>query len=160
MDTKELMHQWLRGLRILSIAHYRAAKHYARFHRALGVPVVILTSTVGTTVLINANSPKNLTMQIMAGVLSMLAAALAGIQTFLGYSHLAEKHIQAAADFGELRRSLEQEIAFSAKKAEELSQFLESIRKRWHTLSEESPAIPDSIYQKVLDETNDMKRQA
>jgi len=47
-------------------------------------------------------------MRIVAGLLSVLAAILASLQTFLKFSERAQMHREAGARFGALVKELEQ----------------------------------------------------
>jgi hypothetical protein len=49
------------------------------------------------------------------GLISVLVAALAAMQTILRYPELAAKHHKASADFGKIRRGIEQVQAYSDK---------------------------------------------
>jgi hypothetical protein len=148
MDAVEVLKQWLKGLRIFHAAHFRAATFYARLGRLLGVPVVALTTIVGTTIFTTMAEAQDDWLKIGAGVLSLLAAILAGVQTFLDYSGRAQRHHHAGVEFGSLRREVEEFLAFS-RNDQEIEEFMKKTRTRWDTLVEASPDVSQKIYDKA-----------
>ncbi len=74
--------EWRVRVNRMKNAHYRAATLFERIHLYLGVPVIVLSSIVGT-------------------------AVFASLQTFLRYSERADKHRIAGAKYGALNVDLE-----------------------------------------------------
>jgi hypothetical protein len=79
-------------------------------------------------------------------VASVLAAILAGLQTFLRYSERAERHRVSGGKYGTLRREIEQRLVFPPANSAELSSYADSLRARWDKLSEECPTTPNRIW--------------
>jgi hypothetical protein len=108
-QKQTLLKQWWYRANINQQAHYLAGLRFAWLNRFLGIPTVILTAIVGTAVFASLTegqvSPE---WQIAAGLLSILATVLAALQTFLGYSERAANHRRASAEFGAIRREIEQ----------------------------------------------------
>jgi hypothetical protein len=90
--------------------------------------------------------------RILVGFLSVTAAVLASLQTFLRYSELAEKHKTAAVKYGAIRREVEEALATNEPENRQSREFFRSIRGRWDALDEESPIVPASIYDPVAKE--------
>src|SRR6185369_2622736 len=88
-------------------AHYLSADHFGRRKYWLGIPAVVLSTLVGTAVFASLQKQPEFWLQIAIGLASVLAAVLAGLQTFLGYTERAEKHRIAGAKYGALGRELE-----------------------------------------------------
>lgn len=145
---KVMLDGWLTGVRVLTVGHYAAAKHFEACHRNLGIPVIILSTVVGTAVFASIQTSPAAWAQILVGFFSMSAAIFAGLQTFLGYSQLAEKHKRAANSYSQLRRELDAFCAFPPMK-EERKAFVHDFRQRWNALEQEAPTIPDKIYKSV-----------
>jgi len=91
-QQKELLSEWLVAVRVDGLAHQQAEIYYTRLNRVLGVPVVVLTTIVGTTVFSMLAKSPDTRIIIVVGLLSMCAAILSSLQTFLGFAGLAEKH--------------------------------------------------------------------
>ena len=143
-----LLDEWDSDLRVICHGHYDAAVHVGRRHYTLGVPVVILTTAVGTSVFAALEKNPNSWLQILVGLASLLAAVLAALQTFLKYSERAEKHRQAGAFFGALLKELEQVRAVPPEDDPRFRKWADSFRARWDEVSKESPTIPGHIYRK------------
>jgi hypothetical protein len=124
-------------------------------HRALGIPVVIVTTVVGTTVFSTMGKSPTEALTIVTGLLSLSAAILSSLQTFLSYSANAERHKFAAVKYGMLRRELEQFLDDSDESAQVLIEFCENFRVRWDAVDQESPPIPETIHR---DATAQLKR--
>jgi hypothetical protein len=150
-----LLEYWCTGIKTRHISHNRAAMHYKRVGRLLGIPVVILTTVVGTAVFSAVSSPNGYStgLQILAGFLSMAATVLSGLQTFLNYPELAERHQEAAIKYGVLRREVEQTLTLPPNEPSELKKILSDVNVQWKALEEKSPSIPQKIFECVIRES-------
>ncbi|MCP3932686.1 MAG: SLATT domain-containing protein [Bacteroidetes bacterium] len=137
-------------------AHYIAWEKAAVKNRWLGIPVVITTAIVGTAIFGTLQESPHIAWKIAAGLLSLLAAVLSALQTSLKYSELSEKHKTAGAKYAAMRRRLD---VFILKYRDEsnvdrqnaLKEF-EEIATQFGVLAEESPSIPDKVYDQAARE--------
>jgi len=83
------------------------------------------------------------------GLLSVLAAVLASLQTFLRFSELAEKHRVAGARFAALKHEIELIIAMPPSSQDKLREMLSELDQRWAKLREDSPNIPGKIWRRI-----------
>ena len=129
-------------------AQYLAAKRVSRMHSFLGVPVVVLTAAVGTSLFATAGSGSGRAVSITAGLLSALAAAAAALQTFFRYSERAEKHRSSAAAFAGLKRELDLFMvkARASDVADRDVQQLDILIQRFNDLEANSIDVADSFY--------------
>ena len=130
-------------------AHYLAGRRYERFHRYLGIPTTLIMAIVGTTIFSNIsenaiNLPAH--WQIAIAGSSVLAAALSGLQTFLGFAELGEKHRLAGARFAHLKQTLE---LLECLNNELKYNNLQEIEAEWGKLREESPNLPQTVWKKI-----------
>ena len=88
---------WYQRVTVTQRAHYGSADHFSRKSYWLGIPVIVLSTVVGTSVFAALQKQPGPGLQIALGLASVLAAVLASLQTFLGYSARAEKHRVAGA---------------------------------------------------------------
>ena len=95
-SVQPLLEQWLRRARENQLQHWESARHYENLNYSLGIPVVVLSTTVGTTVFATLQKQVRLSVQVTVGAVSVLAAVLAGLQTFLRFSERAERHRSVA----------------------------------------------------------------
>jgi hypothetical protein len=150
-DEKNMLKDWLTGIRILTIGHYKAAKKFEEHHRYLGMPVIILSAVVGTAIFASIEGNPHWLVQGFVGLLSLSAAILSSLQTFLGYAQLAEKHKAAAVRYSQLRRELDAFCSYPPPR-EEHKAFIADFRMRWDMLEEEAPTIPHKVYKAVVEE--------
>lgn len=135
-------------LSIMNRAHWFAAKRYQRLSRALGIPVVVLTTATGTAIFVSFESggaPERL--RVAAGIFALIAAVLAGLQTFLNYSELSERHRTAAVAWGPIRRQCELMKNAPPESTEDLKRGIEEIDLVWAEAEKSSPSIPNDIYE-------------
>jgi hypothetical protein len=136
-------------------SHYLTAKRASRMHTWLGVPVVVFSTIVGSTIFATLSSSPSAGWKIGAGLLSLSSAVLASLQTFFKYSELAEKHRTSGAQYASIKRRLD---AFQLRTAEadgsreESLQALEAIVAALDQLERESPDVPDDLYDRAVNE--------
>jgi hypothetical protein len=150
----DVLNDWYERVAATQRAHYRSADHFARKSYWLGIPVIALTTLVGTSVFATLQKQPAPWLQITVGLASVAAAILASLQTFLGYSERAEKHRVAGAKYGALGRELET-LRASANTVSD--QAISEVRKRLDTLALESPNNPIWLYQTAW---NDQKSKS
>src|SRR5579862_5042138 len=80
-------------------AHYIAAGCYTKLNRIFGIPVVIITAVVGTTIFATLNASPDPKYKIAAGLFSLIGAVLAALQTSLGFADKAQKHKEAGENY-------------------------------------------------------------
>ena len=134
-------------------AYYIAGRRYEKFHKYLGFIAVLLMTTVGTVAFYKISNTTEThaifgdSTEIITGGISVLAAVLTALQTFYKFAELGEKHRVAGARFAHLKHKLE--LLEAAYQNQELAKELSSIESEWAKLREDSPHIPDSIWNKV-----------
>jgi hypothetical protein len=158
-QPKELLIDWLLRIRRIQLAHAKSATYFERLNFWLGIPVVALTTLVGTSVFATLQKEAGTSIKIAVGIASVLAAILAGLQTFLRYSERAERHRVTGAKYGVLRREIEQKLALPSTTIEEIEKYVDSMRMRWDKLSEDSPMTPQRIWDGVDQEIKKIKQE-
>lgn len=147
-NVRELVLAWLRRARESQMAHYEMANILALRERWLGVPVILITTIIGTSVFASltatAIAPE---AKIIVGLLSVLAAVMSGLQTFFKYSERAEKHRSTAARFGAIRRKLE--AIYAEEREIQEPHYVSSMREELDRLGEEAPHIPVAVFEKI-----------
>jgi|GEM_PF-7034978 len=134
-------------------SHYLSAHQYEKFHLWLGIPTVVITTIAGSTIFASLGAEGNSKAVLFAGILTMFAAVLAALQTFLNYSEKTEKHRNSASNFAALKKDLD----FFITKTEEIpdepkSDLMESFGKlveKWNILERESLNVHDKFYDKA-----------
>jgi hypothetical protein len=133
----------------MQIPHYESARKFDRLHLWLGLPAIALSTIVGTSVFASLSKTADILFQIVVGLLSVVAAVLTGLQTFLKYSELSEKHRIAGARFANLKHCIELLATLPPSSEDELKQALTEIENRWAKLREDSPTLPMPIWKNI-----------
>ncbi|MEH6814519.1 MAG: SLATT domain-containing protein, partial [Motiliproteus sp.] len=151
-ELHEVKEQWLKRSLVSQSAHYDAGNSYERWFLTLGCIVVVCSAVIGgaevlvSSEIITEIGPGN--AKAASGVISLVIAILAGLQTFLKFSQKAEQHKVAGARYGEIRRSLEELNIVSAESIHDAEHVLHEIKKRMDSLALESPELPRAIVKK------------
>jgi hypothetical protein len=110
-ETESLLHSWHLRVTTAQYGHQALADRNRQHSLLLGIPVVCVSTIVGTSVFAAIDRSSGGAARWVIGGLSVLAAILAGLQTLLGYSQFAERHRVAAARYAALRRGIELMLA-------------------------------------------------
>jgi hypothetical protein len=140
--TVALLKEWLDRTQNSSRLQYEAADYRASQHFWLGVPSVVLSALVAAAVLATI-AKENPLLGRMVGTLSLVAAILAGLQTFLKFGEKAEKHRSAGAGYADAGREIELLLTKIDTKA--ANQKLEAIKKTFSVIASHAPVTPPSI---------------
>ena len=128
-----LLRDWQRRAAISQEAHYARATRLADFNIWFGVPVVALATFVGTSVFATLQEDVAIELRIVVGSISVLAAVLASLQTFLRFQERAEKHRASAELWAALRREIDEMLALHPEYLAERSdpkEYLDDLRRR------------------------------
>ena len=81
-EVVKLLREWSARAGASADAHYELCTRLSRSNLRFGVPVVVLTTFVGTTVFATLSHHVNVALRIAVGMISVLAAVLASLQSF------------------------------------------------------------------------------
>lgn len=146
--SQELLQEWKIRLNKAQIGHYISSERYARWHNWLGIPLVILTTIVGTSSVVEIWLGNQQNLSLMLAVFSFLSALLASLQTFIRPGEKAENHRSKAARYGTLRRDIER-FLISDHDDVEFGNFLNKLQMQWDNIAYDSPVTPRSIRKKI-----------
>lgn len=149
--TKEtdLAREWGKRASAAQHAHYYLATTLRRRNLALGVPVVILSAIVGTALFASLSASTDtfpLGLRLVVGSVSLLAAVLAAIQTFLRFAERSERHAQAADWYSAIRREVDELLALPAEKRGESKRTLDALRKEFNKAGQTYPEIGETTW--------------
>ncbi len=148
MEANKLLEEWLYRIRRIQQAHYEAATHFVRLNYWLGVPAIVLSATVGTSVFATLQRDTDVKIKIAVGIASVAAAILMALQTFLHYAERAEKHRTVGVRYGAMRREIEKKLAFPPLR-KDLATYIESVQIQWDKCNEDCPTVPKSIWHRT-----------
>jgi hypothetical protein len=149
MSPTELLERWRSRASRMQLAHRKAAREFDSRHLWLGLPAIAFSTVVGTTIFASLSENREIWLRILVGLLSVTAALLTALQTFLKYSELSEKHRVAGAKFASLKHRIELISAMPLPPLDELKQQLTMIEDHWERVREESPNLPARIWQDI-----------
>ena len=147
-DIEFLYASWHRRVAAAEYGHRLMSDRMRNRHLALGIPVVVLTTVVGTSVfasLQDANVPT--AVAIAVGCLSLLAAVLSSVQTFMRYSLRSDGHRVAAIRYETLRRDMAEVLAMPRASRADPARELDSVRARLDRYAKESPLIGQRLWE-------------
>jgi hypothetical protein len=150
IEAASVLIKWQRRARESQYAHYEAAKALESANYSLGIPVTILSTLVGTTIYAALQKQTGIRVQVIIGSISIFAAILAGVQTFLRFGERAEKHRSTAAVYGEVRRSLEVTTRYPLQFRPPLGAYLSQVEKKLNDLARTAPNVSDRIFARGL----------
>ncbi len=145
MSSRSVALEWYRRAATTAHGHYRAAIRYSRLNYWFGFPTVVLATAVGTSVFAALQAKPEFWWQITVGLMSIAAAILSALQSFLGYNDKAEKHRVAGSRYNAVGRELEFWLSLPQEDLEKLG----AIRGRIDSLAQESPHIPESVHREM-----------
>jgi hypothetical protein len=143
----DLLRDWEGRAGASANAHYSLATRLSQANIRFGVPVVVLTTFVGTSVFATLQHDVNIALRIAVGMVSVLAAVLASLQTFLRFGERSEKHRTAAEAWAALRREVDEMVAlhptYLASRGDP-KQYLDDLRRRMGEIAQQSPEMGES----------------
>lgn len=147
MGAKELLEDWLKRARENQHVHYECANFFSRLNYLLGVPAFSLSGIVGTAIFASIGKEAAGGAKVAIGLVSMVAALLSGLHTFLAFAERAEKHRLSGAGYAAIRRRME--LAREGG-PEDMRPLLEELRNEIDALAQASPEVPGGLRRRVL----------
>ena len=156
----DLINIALRGrnkARFAGTAHHMAAERASRKHIWFGVPVVIFSSIVATSIFGSiSETPPSTTWQIITGFVALTAAVLSALQTFFRFAEQSQMHLAAAANFLSMRRKLDVFLARNRNSdessQEEMLQELEHMLEELENIGRTAPVVSNALYNQAKKE--------
>jgi hypothetical protein len=148
----QLLQEWSSRASASSHPHYGLAAQLARFNIVLGVPVVILTTFVGTSVFASIGSSVDTRVRIIVGSISVVAAIIASLQTFLRFAERGEKHRTAAEHWASIRREIDEMLALHPNYLAthgDPKEYLDNLRRRMDRIAAQSPEMGDRAWSRA-----------
>jgi len=144
-QTEQLLHDWRNRAYAAQSAYYVMAERYKRSNAMLGVPVVLLSGLVGTAIFADLQNNVSYGRWVIGSV-SLLAAALSSLQTFLRLSDSAMEHGAAAAWYSAIRRDIEQLLALAPENRGNPKSCLDGIRQEMNKAGQKAPPLGEQLW--------------
>ena len=143
---KNCCSDWYHQATINRDANARKAQFNKKLHYWLGIPVVIFSSIVGSAAFTQINEAGRNGVRVVAGVLSIISAILAGLQTFWGFGESAEKYRAVGIGYEQVAKEIEKIQALPVHLRGEVAERINTLEERLDALAEGSPDIPDHAH--------------
>jgi len=143
---EELLQDWRKRAYAAQTAYYDVAEQFRRWNYRLGIPVVIVSSLVGTAVFADVGKSS---WKWVVGLVSILAAILASLQTFLKFGENATLHGAAADWFAAIRRDIDEVLALPPEMRGKPKSCLDSIRQEMNKAGQKSPELSERLWRRV-----------
>ncbi|MEQ1794453.1 MAG: SLATT domain-containing protein [Nitrospira sp.] len=155
IGTDQLLTGWLVHCHKARDRHDEAARRYAKGQFALGIPSLIVSTVVGTSVFAALSSKE--VPPLWVGLLSILAAVLAALQTFMDFGSRSDKHRSAAVKYKSSIRLIEKSLVQEKQGMALTKDEIDAIRTTLDGQEETAPVVMPAIYASVEKKYQDMK---
>jgi hypothetical protein len=147
----ELLRGWLLHAHKGRDRHDLAARSYDQTRTSLGVATAVASAIVGTSAFSALQKSPGWPIQVAVGLLAMIAAILAGLQSFLDLRARADLHRIAGIRYKAVIRQLEQ-LGIGATTGLKLGDaVVDDLRKQLDDLEMQMPVVSPRIHKIVED---------
>jgi len=140
-ETEQLLRDWRNRAHASQTGYYTMADRFRRWNYWLGIPVVIGSSIVGTTIFASLKDDVGVPARVAFGSISILAAVLASLQTFLRFAESASIHGASAA-----WRDIESILALPRELLGDPKVCVDSVRKEMNKVAQKSPELNERLW--------------
>ena len=146
-EEEELLRQWADKAQCYQWLHMRSRDVYQRKNAAYTIPVIIISTFVGTANFAQDRFPEENRKYVAMGVgaLSIVAGIISTVSQFLKVSELNEAHRIASLSWGKFYRSVKTEITRHPLDRNLPSLVITQNKEEYDRLVEISPPIPKKI---------------
>eukprot|EP01043_Picozoa_sp_COSAG02_P017777 COSAG02_NODE_814_length_16879_cov_4.389928_9_plen_215_part_00 len=147
-ECESLLAEWSEKASCFRWLHARCEKRYRTRYYAFAIPVIILSTltgfaNVGMSEFLRDDA-KPMASAIVGGV-NLLAGVLGTLQSFLKVAETMESHRASGVAWSKLGRNISIELALDPARRAPAADFLAASRSEYDRLTEQSPAIDDSV---------------
>ena len=135
----QLLENWHKRVYAAQAAHYASADLFRLLNYFVGVPAVVFASIVGTAIF--ADLANDRPRALVVGAISILAAVLAALQTFLRFSERAAQHATAADWYSAIRRDIEEILHLPLESRGKAKDCLDGVRKEMNRVGQDAPEL-------------------
>jgi hypothetical protein len=159
MTFEDLLGGWQSSVRCAQKAHFRTASLLERRHFWIGVPAVVLSTVVGSSVFASMQEKASPYAKLAVAIASIAAAILAALQTFLRFAERAERHRVIGTSFSALKKELQFRRVYPPRDAASEESYAADFLKRWSQLVESSPTADERVFQFTRQEVKQASAQ-
>ena len=142
-EVVNLLRSWQQRSTVAEHAYYAKAERLRVWNYLLGIPVVIVTGVVGTAVFASLGRSTTVSAQakVAIGAVTILAAVLAGVQTFTKLGEAAQQNGIAGDWYASIRRDIDQALSLPLALRDSARDVVDGVRKEMNKASQKSPEL-------------------
>jgi hypothetical protein len=145
-QVAHLLEDWHKRVYAAQSAHYASADLFRLLNYIVGVPAVVFASIVGTAIF--AGLEKDSPRALAVASVSILAAVLAALQTFLRFSERAAEHATAADWYSAIRRDIEEILHLHVETRGNAKDCLDRVRKDMNRVGQDAPELSVRLWRR------------
>jgi hypothetical protein len=149
-EVEQLLREWHRRMFACQYAYYTEAERLRRWHLWLGIPAIALSTVVGTAVFATLeNQQISISARVAVALVSVAAAILAGLQTFLRLAESASAHAAAGDWYAAIKRDIEELQVLPREDRGHPKACLDALRKEINKAGQKSPELRETLWMKA-----------
>ena len=145
-QVEQVLADWRQRAYAAQTAHYATADRFRLLNYVVGIPAIVFSSLVGTAIF--AGLEKGNSKAPLVASASILAAVLAGLQTFLRFSERAGDHATAADWYSAIRRDIEEILSLPIEFRGTAKDCLDSVRKEMNLAAQDAPELNSRFWRR------------
>jgi hypothetical protein len=142
-EEMDLLDVWRLQSRRANVAHLRATDIFTTRYFRMGALATILAAVVSSSVFASVGESVSSQAKLAAAVIGLLAAAMAGINTFLRYGERIESHRRAARQYGNVIREIDK---FRDCPPTDTCAAIEVLRLKLDEIDNDAPNVPGYVW--------------
>jgi hypothetical protein len=148
-SPEHLLREWQSRAELALFAYNRAASRCRSWDTRLGGLIAVLSAIVGTSVFATLQNDVSVGAKIAVGMISVVAAVVAGVQAFATLSKRAYEYERAARVFGSLRREIEEARSLLRNDPNMMAARVLELRLMLDDAAKDSPNAPPRIWNRA-----------
>src|SRR6266536_5765648 len=145
-EVAQLLETWHKRVYAAQSGHYASADLFRLLNYIVGVPAVVFASIVGTAIF--ADFANDRPRALAVGTVSIHAAVLAALQTFLRFSERAAQHATAADWYSAIRRDIEETLHLPVECRGKAKDCLDNVRKEMNRAAQDAPELSTRFWRR------------
>jgi hypothetical protein len=156
-SIKMMLKYWYTKCKVYYKCHKESSIRYDNLHKYMGIPS-ILVGVFNTSAIFSNLSSTNQSLLLVNGSASFVATILVALQNYYDFGKLAATHLKLASRYHKITSTIEKILMYETVTniTEIDSKILENIINQMEYLIEDSPTIPDGIWNKYKGELKDI----
>jgi len=144
-EVESLLEDWEQFALKASDRQSQACDHFEQRDSFFGISSTVLAAVVGSTLFVTLQNTTTTAIRLLFGTIGVAGAVLSGIQTTAKYGNRAERHRQAARQYGAAVRTIA-ELRALPPAADQIQARLDGVRKTLDDAGAMAANVPSKIW--------------